>query len=140
MAETMFDGFDHTRYKEEVEERWGTEAYARSNAWWRGMSDDERRAWLAHSHQLATDWQAAAQEAGVTPDSTVAQDLAHRHIEWLRGIPGTPAETRSGDLAGYVRGLAEMYVADARFAATYGGTSGATFVRDALLTYLERTA
>ena len=28
MAEEMFDGFDHTQYKEEVEERWGKEAYA----------------------------------------------------------------------------------------------------------------
>src|SRR3954453_9205326 len=29
MAEDMLDGFDHTRYKEEVEERWGADAYAR---------------------------------------------------------------------------------------------------------------
>ena len=28
MAEKMFDGFDHTRYKDEVEERWGKDAYA----------------------------------------------------------------------------------------------------------------
>ena len=28
MAEHMFDGFDHTRYKDEVEERWGKDAYA----------------------------------------------------------------------------------------------------------------
>ena len=28
MAEEMFDGFDHTQYKEEVEERWGKDAYA----------------------------------------------------------------------------------------------------------------
>jgi hypothetical protein len=29
-------------------------------------------------------------------------------------------------------GLADMYVADERFAANYGGTEGATYVRDAL--------
>ena len=28
MAEDMFDGFDHTQYKDEVEERWGKDAYA----------------------------------------------------------------------------------------------------------------
>ena len=28
MAENMFNGFDHTQYKDEVEERWGTYAYA----------------------------------------------------------------------------------------------------------------
>lgn len=26
MAETMFDGFDHTQYKDEVEQRWGKDA------------------------------------------------------------------------------------------------------------------
>jgi DNA-binding transcriptional MerR regulator len=30
MAEDMFNGFDHTQYKEEVEDRWGKDAYARS--------------------------------------------------------------------------------------------------------------
>ena len=38
MAEKMFDGFDHTRYRDEVEQRWGSDAYARSDAWWRGIS------------------------------------------------------------------------------------------------------
>ena len=38
----------------------------------------------------------------------------------------------------YVVGLAEMYVADPRFAANYGGEEGATFVRDALHEYAAR--
>src|SRR5690554_4444275 len=33
MADEMFDGFDHTQYKEEVEQRWGKQAYAKSDAW-----------------------------------------------------------------------------------------------------------
>ncbi len=28
MPENMFDGFDHTRHKDEVEKRWGSDAYA----------------------------------------------------------------------------------------------------------------
>ena len=28
MAEKMFDGFDHTKYREEVQQRWGKDAYA----------------------------------------------------------------------------------------------------------------
>ncbi|MFT4134890.1 MerR family transcriptional regulator [Microbacterium sp.] len=137
MAETMFDGFDHTRYKEEVEQRWGKDAYARSDAWWRGMNDEERRAWMDRVEQLNRDWTAAA-ALGVAPDSPEAQDLARRHIEWLTGIPGTPAAAPASDLAAYVRGLAEMYVADERFAADYGGVEGASFVRDALRSYLDR--
>ncbi len=38
-------------------------------------------------------------------------------------------------MKGYVTGLGEMYVADPRFAANYGGDAGAAFVRDALRTY-----
>ena len=137
MAETMFDGFDHTQYKDEVERRWGKDAYARSDAWWRGMSDEERRNWRTRVEQLGCDWIAAAEAADVTAHSPEAQELARRHIDWLRSVPGTPAAEPGGDLNAYVRGLAEMYVADERFAANYGGVEGASFVRDALHAYIE---
>ena len=136
MAETMFDGFDHAQHREEVETRWGRDAYAKSDAWYRGMNEDERAAWKAQLEQLGSDWIAAANDPGITPDPPTARVLAERHIAWLRGIPGTPAADRYGDVKGYVRGLADMYVADERFAANYGGVEGATFVRDALLAYL----
>ena len=136
MAEKMFDGFDHTRHKEEVEQRWGADAYARGDAWWRGMSEDERAAWQERSAQLGRDWIAAA-ESGADPASDEAQDLARRHVEWLRGIPGTPAAAPEGDVKGYVLGLGEMYVADDRFGANYGGVEGATFVRDALRVFAD---
>jgi DNA-binding transcriptional MerR regulator len=135
MAEDMFDGFDHTQYKDEVEQRWGADAYARSDAWWRAQSAQEKDAFKARSAKLGADWIAAAQ-AGVAPDSAEAQDLARRHVEWLTGIPGTPAAS-GGDIKGYVTGLGDMYVADARFAANYGGTAGAEFVRDALVVYAD---
>ena len=38
---------------------------------------------------------------------------------------------------GYFLGLADLYVADDRFAANYGGTEGATYVRDAMRAYAE---
>ena len=90
MAEDMFDGFDHTQYKDEVEQRWGKKAYADSDRWWRGMSADEKSAWQQRASDLGRDWIAAA-ESGVAPDSAEAQALAARHVEWLTGIPGTPA-------------------------------------------------
>ena len=140
MAENMFDGFDHTQYKDEVEERWGRSAYADSDRWWRGMSADEKKAWQQRVSDLGRDWVAAA-ESGVDPDSAEAQAIAKRHVEWLTGIPGTPATDPGGDVKGYVIGLGEMYVADDRFGANYatseGGTAGAEFVRDALRVYAE---
>lgn len=135
MAENMFDGFDHTQYKDEVVERWGADAYARSDAWWRGMSADEKKAWQERTTALGRDWTAAA-ERGLDPAGAEAQALAERHVAWLTGIPGTPAAA-SGDVKGYVRGLGDMYVADPRFAANYGGEAGAGFVRDALRVYAD---
>ena len=141
MAENMFDGFDHTRYKEEVEERWGKKAYSDSDRWWRGMTETERAAWQQRVSDLGRDWIAAA-ESGVDPASAVAQDVARRHVEWLTSVPGTPAAVPGGDVKGYVIGLGEMYVADPRFGANYatssGGTHGAEFVRDALRIYADR--
>lgn len=143
MAEEMFDGFDHTKYQEEVQQRWGKDAYAKSDAWWRSMGAGEKAAWTEQSRQLGADWRAAA-ASGVPADSAQAQDLARRHVEWLRGIPGTPASPAAGGssaarggIKGYVTGLGEMYVADPRFAANYGGADGAAFVRDALKIYAE---
>lgn len=140
MAKNMFDGFDHTQYKEEVEQRWGEKAYVDGDRWWRDMSSDERSAWQQRVAELGADWVAAA-ESGIDPGSDEAQQIARRHVEWLKGIPGTPAYGSGADTRGYVIGLGEMYVADPRFGANYatsaGGTAGAEFVRDALRVYAE---
>jgi hypothetical protein len=137
MAEQMFDGFDHTQYKEEVEERWGRDAYARSDTWWRSMSADEKAAWQERVAKLGSDW-ISAHERGIDPAGDEAQALARRHFEWLRGIPGTPGGGAEGPSKEYFLGLAEMYVADERFGANYGGQAGAEFVRDAMTVYAER--
>ncbi|WP_060914869.1 MerR family transcriptional regulator [Microbacterium oleivorans] len=130
MAETMFDGFDHTVHREEVIQRWGADTYARSDAWWRNLSPEEKAQQRDASARLAADWADAAGR-GIRPDSAEARELAARHVAWLRSIPGTPASD-GGDLRGYVLGLADMYVADDRFGADYGGGHGAKFVREVL--------
>ncbi|WP_104086253.1 MerR family transcriptional regulator [Arthrobacter sp. GMC3] len=137
MAENMFDGFDHTQYKDEVEQRWGKDAYARGDTWWRGMLPLEKQELKELVAALNSDW-IAASTSTVAPDSTQAQELAQRHVAWLASVPGTPASKPGGDMKGYVLGLAQMYVSDERFAANYGGLAGATFVRDVLTTYAER--
>ncbi|HWS49754.1 MAG TPA: MerR family transcriptional regulator [Microbacterium sp.] len=140
MAENMFDGFDHTQHKQEVEERWGRKAYADGDRWWRGMTDAERAEWQQRVSDLGRDWIDAA-ESDIDPASAEAQEIARRHVEWLMGVPGTPASVPGGDVKAYVIGLGEMYVADPRFGANYatadGGTRGAEFVRDALRVYAE---
>ncbi|MBS1906918.1 MAG: TipAS antibiotic-recognition domain-containing protein [Actinobacteria bacterium] len=150
MPENMFDGFDHTRYQEEVESRWGKKAYADGDRWWRGLGTEGQESWKAFVADLNASWIALA-EAGADPASSEAQEIARRHVGWLTGIPGTPAYDERGDRRGYVVGLGEMYVADPRFGANYAtasdraaeaasgtaGTAGAEFVRDALRIYAE---
>ncbi|WP_188037543.1 MerR family transcriptional regulator [Actinotalea sp. JY-7885] len=137
MAEDMFDGFDHTQHRDEVEERWGKDAYAAGDRWWTGMTPAEQEVWRERAARLARDWAQAAAR-GVDPASDEAQELARRHADWLSGVPGTPGHGHGGPAKEYLLGLADMYVGDERFAATYGGIEGATFVRDALHAYAAR--
>jgi DNA-binding transcriptional MerR regulator len=125
MAEDMFDGFDHTAYRQEVEQNWGAEAYAAGDAWWRGADAEVKR----RIAELASDWRDAA-SAGLDPLGTEAQELARRQRDWLTSVPGTPPMSKE-----YFVGLAELYVADERFAATYGGLEGASFVRAAMIAF-----
>lgn len=136
VPEEVFDGFDHTHYRDEVIERWGQHAYDESDRWWRSMTHDEQTAWKNRVDDLSRAWTAAA-AAGLDPTGPEALDLARRHVAWLASIPGTPGHSSPhGPPRDYVLGLAEMYVADERFAANYGGVAGATFVRDALHAYM----
>lgn len=130
MAE-MFDGFDHTQHREEVEQRWGKKAYLDSDKWWRSLSEKDRAEWKKLQDDLLADWRVTA-SSGVSPESQEAQALARRQEEWLAAIPGTPGYGSGEVPAQYLLGLAEMYVADERFAANYGGAAGAEFVRDAI--------
>ena len=136
MAEKMFDGFDHTQYKDEVEQRWGKEAYAQSDAWWRSKSQSEKDDFMLAAAELIEAWKSVA-ASGALPASDEAQEVARRQYDWLSGIPGTP-RTEGRASKDYYTGLAGMYVADDRFAKNYGGAEGATFVRDAMLAFADR--
>jgi len=130
MAEEMFDGFDHTVYRAEVEEKWGADAYRQGSDWFTALATGERTEWMQRQKQLAADWADAA-ERGVSVQSPEAKALVERHVAWLASIPGTPSGPE------YLRGLGDLYVADPRFAANYGGVDGARFVRDALHAHVQ---
>lgn len=136
MAEEMFDGFDHREHEEEVTRRWGADAFRRGDEWRSRQSPEQKQDWKARMAALSAAWITAAEE-GARPESDRCQELAERHIEWLKAVPGTPANDPEGDLAGYVRGLSQMYVDDPRFGANYGGTAGAELVKDSLDRYFE---
>jgi DNA-binding transcriptional MerR regulator len=135
MAEQMFDGFDHTQYRAEVEQRWGADAYRRSDAWWRSKSKDEQRAYQAQHKAIADDY-GAARAAGQPVESDDIQAIVRRHVEWLN----LAAEFTGGPItAARLRGYGEMYVGDPRFAKNYGGLDGAEFVREAFEYFAGRS-
>ncbi|PXA67145.1 MerR family transcriptional regulator [Cryobacterium arcticum] len=137
MAEKMFDGFDHTAYKDEVERLWGTESYAESDAWYQSLTQDEKDDFLLAAAELGAEWAAAAQNE-VAADSDDAQALAQRHYAWLQSIPGTPRTPEGNPTKEYFRWMGEMSLADERLAQIYGGTAGAALVNEAIAVYADR--
>nr|WP_255450125.1 TipAS antibiotic-recognition domain-containing protein [Skermania sp. ID1734] len=132
MATEAFDGFDHTQYKDEVIERWGKEAYESSDRWWRSKSDADKKAFQQAHVDIAADY-AQARDAGLPVDDPTVQSIVQRHYDWI--VLSWQGQQPSAER---FRCLGQMYVDDERFAANYGGRSGAEFVRDAMAVYAER--
>jgi DNA-binding transcriptional MerR regulator len=132
MPAEMFDGFDHTRDREEVEERWGADAYRRSDAWWRGLGDSGREEFRAEQRAIKSDYRSAIDD-DLDALSAEVQAIVRRHFDWVaRAWNGTVPTAEQ------FAGLGEMYVADDRFAGAYGGPDGARYVADAMAAYAER--
>jgi MerR family transcriptional regulator, thiopeptide resistance regulator len=130
MAQEMFDGFDHTTYKDEVEQRWGRDAYAKGDTWWRSLSPEDKKDFQRRHVEIAADYaRALAEGADVASDEV--QEIVRRHHGWLAVSAGPVSKE-------YFLGLGEMYAADPRFAASYGGEAGARYVRDAMRVYARR--
>lgn len=136
MADDMLNGFDHTAYREEVESRWGADAYAAGDDWWGAKTAEQKADFQREQAALAADWVDAAAGAP-DPAGDAAQALARRQYEWLAGIPGTPGYP-DGPTPEYFVGLGELYASDERFTAGYGGRDAAEFVRDAMAVFASR--
>ncbi|CAM3939671.1 MerR family transcriptional regulator [Nocardia ninae] len=133
MAAEVFDGFDHTQYKDEVIERWGKDAYESGDRWWRSMSEAEQKQFQQTQADIAADF-GRAHAAGLAPDSAEVQAITARHFRWVGiGWQGRPVAKEA------FIGLGEMYVADPRFTANYDvhGAGTAELIRDAMRVYAE---
>jgi MerR family transcriptional regulator, thiopeptide resistance regulator len=108
----VFGSFDPGQHADEAEERWGgTEAYRESQR--RAASYDKAK-WLEIRDEADAIHRelAAALADGQPADGPAAMDLAERHRQHIgRWFYDCTVEIHAG--------LAEMYVADPRFAQTY---------------------
>lgn len=125
----MFDGFDHTQYEEEVTRRWGRSAWQSGTRWWSRLSEADKQQIQDEQHRIQADY-TAAREAGIDPADPQVRAITARHHAWLRRPMGRVGRE-------YFLGLGQMYVADERFAANYGGPDGAAYVRDAMTAYAK---
>ena len=134
MTDEVFDGFDHTQYKDEVIERWGREAYESGDRWWRSLSTQDKDGFMREQVAIATAY-GEAHTAGESPDSDDVQAITRRHYEWI--TVGWQGRRPSAEA---FTGLGQMYVDDPRFTANYDqhGAGTAAFVRDAMAVYAER--
>ncbi|MBV9605130.1 MAG: MerR family transcriptional regulator [Solirubrobacterales bacterium] len=109
---TMFDGFDPSEYEEEARERWGhTDAYRESARRAASYGEAEWGEIRGEAAAIVSELM-ALMGAGAPAEGAEARALAERHrrhiSRWF--YPCSPQMHR---------GLAEMYVADERFARTY---------------------
>ncbi|MQY13530.1 HTH-type transcriptional activator TipA [Streptomyces sp. RB5] len=134
MAEEMFDGFDHSRYEQEVTERWGQDAWRSGDRWWRSLTEADKEALRQRHLDIARDYGTARAE-GRAADSPEVQAIVRRHYDWVAvGWQGRRPTAEA------FTGLGQMYADDPRFARNYDrhGEGTARFVRDAIAVFAGR--
>lgn len=123
----------HDEYAAEAEQRWGgTDAWAQSRRRTSRYTAEDWEAALA-DQQAATERLAAALQDGLPADSETAMDAAEAHRQQItRWFYDCSYEIH--------RGLADMYVQDPRFTATYEAQAPglAAYVRDAIRANADR--
>ncbi|MEO0600344.1 MAG: MerR family transcriptional regulator [Myxococcota bacterium] len=123
----LFDGFDPTAFEAEAEAAWGdTPAWEESKRRTRRYGEAEWRA-IREEQSAVNARLAEVMTSGAAPDSAEAREAADAHRAHLdRWFYTVTDEIHLG--------LAELYVDDARFRATYDKVAPglATFLRDAI--------
>jgi DNA-binding transcriptional MerR regulator len=129
MPEEMFEGFQQDPHAEEAQQRWPNQ-YAESQRRLRDMSKAEQQALFEAGNQTHREL-AALFVAGAAVGDAEVQRLIGQHYSWVVAF-WTPNRDA------YIS-LGEMYVADARFTATYDGFAPglAPFMRDAMRVWAE---
>ncbi|WP_033291363.1 MerR family transcriptional regulator [Amycolatopsis jejuensis] len=132
MVEEVFDGFDHTRYEEEVTQRWGAEAYRKGDRWWKSLTEADKKAFQQEQLDISAAY-GATRKAGHDAASQEAQAVTARLYAWLQPAAGKVSK-------GYFAGLGQLYVDDPRYGAydEKHGPGTAEYIRDAMKIYAER--
>ena len=123
----------HRRVSTFVQRALLAESDADADAWWRSLSDAEKRAHQRAGEEIAAEF-AAASEQGLDVRSPQVQAIAARQYDWVRTAWGGTAPSAEA-----FAGLGRMYVEDPRLGKAFSaeGRSVAAYVRDAMVVYAE---
>jgi hypothetical protein len=131
----LFNGFDPSKYEDEVKQRWGnTEAYKSSAKRAKAYTEEDWKRCMAEQGTVYAD-AIAALKAGKSPTDPAVMDVAERHRlaidRWFY-----PCSTTMHC------GLADMYEADDRFRSFFEGHAPglAAFLSAAIRANAERAA
>ncbi len=128
----IFEGFDESQYENEVRERWGdSPKYAESQAKWSNYSEAQKEAIKAEGGRLTV--RMVSKESNTSPDDPDVQAAIGEYHAYLNKYFYTC------DI-GFLRGLADNWVQDPRFAINYERIreGGAAFVREAVHIFCDR--
>ena len=133
-----FEGFkrqlikdNEAAYGTEIREKYGDAEVDRSNAKMLGMGQEQYEAFKRLEQEILDKLEHALPEG--EPAGDAGQEVADLHRQWLGFTWG------SYDPKAHA-GLAEMYVADERFAAYYerAGEGAAQYLRNAIIAYTDQ--
>lgn len=133
-----FEGFkkqlvddNEAAYGKEIRDKYGDAEVDRSNAKMLGMGQERYEAFKRLEQEILDKLKHALQES--EPESLLGQEIADLHRQWI-GFTWGSYEPKAH------AGLAEMYVADDRFAAYYekAGEGAAQYLRDAIIAYTDQ--
>jgi hypothetical protein len=130
-AEEYFEGFDETRYEEETRQRWGsTPQYAESQRKWARYSPEQKQEIKAEGGRLTV--RMVSEDPDASPHDPDVQAAVGEYFAYLNRYFYTCE-------LNFLRGLADMWVADPRFASNDERIrqGGAEFVRDAVHVYCD---
>ncbi|HSF82137.1 MAG TPA: MerR family transcriptional regulator [Anaerolineales bacterium] len=131
-AKDYFAGFDESQYEGEARERWGhTPQYAESQKKWASYSKEQKEAIKAEGGSITL--RMVGQSPDLAPDDPDVQAAIGDYYAYLNKYFYTCEVS-------FLRGLADMWVEDPRFAINYERVreGGAEFVRQAVHIYCDK--
>lgn len=127
-----FEGFDEAQYAEETKERWGeTPKYAESQKKWSGYTKAQKEEIKRLGGQIIE--RMVTTNPDVSPDAPGVQAAVGEYYAYLN-------KNFYSCEVGFLRGLADMWAEDPRFAKNYDRVreGGAVFVREAVHIYCDQ--